>query len=352
MSYTPSLTADAPQAPSLCEAFAGHFRVGAAINSWHLNENSREYAVIRKQFNVFTLENESKPEPIHPEEGRYVFGRVDRFAEFGEKTGVRLRGHTLVWHSQCPDWFFTDENGNFVEKEVLLRRMKEHITAIVSRYRGKIGTWDVVNEVIRDEGGMRESKWYKIAGTDYIKEAFRCAHEADPAARLIINDYNLESSEAKADTMAAFVREMLEEGVPVHGIGLQMHLGPDTDFGKLKKNVRKFTALREIAPDFCLEVTELDLSCYRWGDEAEDIEQTPEYEAWFAAKYAELFRFLLELSDEGVLDTVVFWGIHDGASWLNGFPRRHKNYPLLIGREFVLKPAFFEVTGLVSGENG
>ena len=185
MPYNKSIAADAENAPSLREAFAGRFRVGAAINSWHLNENSREYAVIRKQFNVFTLENESKPEPIHPEEGRYVFDRVDRFAAFGEKAGVRLRGHTLVWHSQCPDWFFHDENGNFVEKEVLLRRMKEHITTIVSRYRGKIGTWDVVNEVIRDEGGMRESKWYKIAGTDYIKEAFRCAHEADPAARLI-----------------------------------------------------------------------------------------------------------------------------------------------------------------------
>ena len=352
MLYNKSMTADAADAPSLCEAFAGRFRVGAAINSWNLDESSREYAVLRKQFNVFTLENESKPEPIHPEEGRYVFGRVDRFAEFGEKTGVRLRGHTLVWHSQCPDWFFTDETGNSVSKEVLLRRMKEHITTIVSRYRGKIGTWDVVNEVLRDEGGMRESKWYKIAGTDYIKEAFRCAHEADPAARLIINDYNLESSDAKADTMGAFVREMLEEGVPVHGIGLQMHLGPDTNLEKLKNNVRKFTALREIAPDFCLEVTELDLSCYRWGDTAEDVEWTDERTAQFSAQYTELFRFLLELSDEGVLDTVVFWGLHDGISWLNGFPRRHRNYPLLIGRDFLLKPAFYEVVGLVTAENG
>jgi len=350
--HADTVGADADDAPSLREAFSGRFRVGAAINSWNLDETSREYTVLRKQFNVFTLENESKPEPIHPEEGRYVFGRVDRFAEFGEKTGVRLRGHTLVWHSQCPDWFFTDETGNAVTKDVLLGRMKEHITTIVSRYCGKIGTWDVVNEVLRDEGGMRESKWYQIAGTDYIKEAFRYAHEADPDARLIINDYNLESSDAKADTMAAFVREMLEESVPVHGIGLQMHLGPDTDLEKLKNNVRKFTALREIAPDFCLEVTELDLSCYRWGDTAEDVEWTDERTARFSAQYTELFRFLLELSDEGVLDTVVFWGLHDGISWLNGFPRRHRNYPLLIGRDFLLKPAFFDVTALAGTKNG
>jgi len=148
------------------------------------------------------------------------------------------------------------------------------------------------------------------------------------------------------------VREMLREGVPVHGIGLQMHLGPDTDLEKLKNNVRKFTALREIAPDFCLEVTELDLSCYRWDDTAEDVEWTDERTARFSAQYTELFRFLLELSDEGVLDTVVFWGLHDGISWLNGFPRRHRNYPLLIGRDFLLKPAFFDVTALAGTKNG
>jgi len=350
MPHDLTLTAGAESAPSLCRAFAEHFRVGAAINTWNLNEERPEYAVLRKQFNVFTLENESKPEALQPEEGRFVFDRFDRFAAFGERTGVTLRGHTLVWHGQCPDWFFTDETGAPASKEQLLSRMNRHITTVVSRYRGRIHTWDVVNEVLSDGGGMRESKWYRIAGTDYIKEAFRTAHAADPDARLIINDYNLESSDAKADTMAAFVREMLEEGIPVHGIGLQMHLGLDTDLEKLKKNVRKLAALRDIAPDFRLEVTELDLSCYRWGDEAEDIEQTPEFEARFAAKYTELFRFLLELSDEGILDTVVFWGLHDGCSWLNGFPRRHRNYPLLIGREFRLKPAFYEVIALTGNE--
>jgi len=302
--------------------------------------------VIKKHFNVFTLENQSKPEPVHPTEDQWVFEPVDRSAQFGEEDGMTLRGHTLVWHGQVPRWFFHDGEGD-ASAELLLARMRNHIHTMVTRYRGKIHTWDVVNEVLKDEGGLRESAWYRISGKEYIKEAFRAAHEADPDARLIINDYNLESSEAKADTMAELVREMLAEGIPVHGIGLQMHLGLDTDMERLKKNVRKFTAIRDIAPDFKLEVTELDVSCYRWGDEAEDIEWTEELTNRFTAKYNELFRFYLELAEEGALDTVVFWGLHDGVSWLNGFPRKHKNYPLLIGRDFELKPAFYDVIGLV-----
>lgn len=343
-------------APSISESFAKYirektgkdFRVGAAINSWNLREDTREYAVLTKQFDVFTLENESKPAPTHPEPGKYVFEGVDRFAAFGEETGKKLRGHTLVWHSQCPMWLFFDEKQELVSEDVLIERMREHIRTVVGRYKGRIAVWDVVNEVLRDEGGMRESLWYKIAGKNYIKEAFRIAHEADPEARLIINDYNLESSDAKADTMAELVREMIEEGIPVDGIGLQMHLNLlDTDMEKLKKNVRKFTALREIKPDLMLEVTELDMSCYRWADESADVEWTDELHEQFSAKYTELFRFCLELAEEGVLDSVVFWGLDDGHSWLNGFPRRHRNYPLLIGRGFELNKAFFDVIDLV-----
>ena len=146
--------------------------------------------------------------------------------------------------------------------------------------------------------------------------------------------------------MESFVREMIADGVPVHGIGLQMHLDLDTDIEHLKKNVRKLASIRNIAPDFKLEVTELDMSCYRRDDDAEDILWDDEKTAKFSAKYTELFRFYLELAEEGVLDTVVFWGLHDGVSWLNNVLRKHKNYPLLIGREFALKPAFWDVLDL------
>ncbi len=336
-------------APSLCEAYKDYFRVGAAINTRFFKEGfEKELALIRRQYNTYVLDLESKPVFIHPEEDRYVFEHVDKFVEFGEQQGAILRGHTLVWHQSCPDWFFLDKDGNEVTKEVLLERMRAHIKTIVSHYRGRIHSWDVVNEVIYKDGGkMRETKWYKIAGTDFIKEAYRAAHEADPDARLIINDYNLEEIEDKADTMIEFVREMHAEGVPIHGIGLQMHLYLlDTDIEVMKKNVRKLLVLRDIIPDLKLEVTELDMSCYHWDDTIEDVDWTDELRELFISKYKEVFAFYKELAEEGVLDSVIFWGTHDGNSWLNGFPRKHKNYPLLFDRELAIKPACLEVIKL------
>ena len=337
-------------APSLAEACRGRLRIGAAVNTWDLDEASPACAAIRRQFDILTLENESKPVNVQPEEGRFVFDKLDRFTDFGQKNGITLRGHTLVWHSQVPGWLFEGEDGAPASKEQLLSRMQAHIGTVVSRYRGKIATWDVLNEVLRDEGGLRESKWYKIAGRDYIPAAFQAAHEADPDARLLINDYNLESSEAKSDTMAALVEELLRAGTPVGGIGLQMHLSLYTDLELLKKNVRKLAALRAFAPDLRLEVTELDVSCYRFDDTAEDLLWTDALETAFREKYAALFRFYGELADEGTLDTVVFWGLSDAVSWLNGFPRRHKNYPLLIGRGWRVKPAFYDVLALAGNK--
>ncbi|MBE6725435.1 MAG: endo-1,4-beta-xylanase [Ruminococcaceae bacterium] len=338
-------TAYSPDVPSLKEVFRNRLRIGAAVNTWDLEPEAEAGRVIRKQFGILTLENESKPLYVHPEEDRYFFDRFDKFVRFGEENGIALRGHTLVWHGQCPGWFFRDGDSD-ASHDLLLSRMKEHIKTVVSRYRGRVAVWDVLNEVLRDEGGLRESRWYRIAGEDYIPAAFFAACEADPDARLVINDYNLESSEAKADTMAALVESLIRNGVPVDAVGLQMHLNLYTDMELLKKNVRKLAELRRLKPDFKLEVTELDLSCYRWGDNAEDLIWTEEHERAFREKYAALFRFYLELSEEGILDSVVFWGLNDGVSWLNGFPVRRRNYPLLIGRNNLLKPAFFDVAGL------
>ncbi len=334
---------------SLCGAFKDYFRVGAAINTRIFKPGyEKELAMVKNQYNTFVLDLESKPSFIHPEENRYNFEPVDKFIEFGEQMGARLRGHTLVWHQSVPDWFFEDENGNEVSADILIERMKEHIKTIVTRYKGRIHSWDVVNEVIHPDGNkMRENRWYKISGTRYIKEAFRAAHEADPTARLIINDYNLEEVEGKAEKMIEFVTEMHNEGIPVHGVGLQMHLYLlDTDVDVLKKYVRKLLTLRDIIPDFKLEVTEMDMSCYHWDSTDEDVEWTDELHALFSKKYSEVFEFFMELSKEGVLDSVLFWGTYDGNSWLNGFPRRHKNYPLLFDREYQFKQACLDVMAL------
>ena len=339
-------------APSLCEAFKDYFRVGAAINSWNLDENSDDFKTLIKNFNIFTLENESKPDAMHPSENTYNFATVDRFVEFGEKYDVDLRGHTLIWHSQVPNWFFKDENGQgTATAELLLERIKEHVTTIVSHYKGKIDTWDVVNEVIADDYGLRRSDWYNIVGDydgdgdkyDFIEAAFIAAREADPDARLIINDYSLESSSNKAITMYNAVKKMLEDGTPIDGVGFQMHIGLGADAEAMRENFKIIAKLKEINPDFVIEVTELDVNCYGWGQPKEDVDITDEFLEKFSKTYTDTISMLMDLSDEGLIDSVVFWGLHDGVSWLND---GHMNYPMLIARELKLKPAYFDVIAL------
>lgn len=338
-------------APSLCEAYADYFKVGAAINSWNLDGESDEFKTIIKNFNVFTLENESKPDAMHPAEDKYNFDTVDKFVEFGEEYGVSLRGHTLIWHSQCPDWFFKGENGQGkASAELLLQRIEEHVTTIVSHYKGKIDTWDVVNEVIADDYGLRRSDWYNIVGDydgdgdeyDFIEAAFKAARAADPDARLIINDYSLESSTNKAITMYNAVKKMLEDGTPIDGVGLQMHIGNGANAESMRENIKILARLKNINPDFVIEVTELDVNCYNWGEKA-DVELTDEFLERFSKTYTDVFNMLMDLSEEGILDSVVFWGIHDGVSWLNDGA---KNYPMLIARELELKDAYYDVLEL------
>ncbi len=342
-------------APSLCDAYADYFNVGACINPWNLDDTSSDdFKGIMKQFNAFVYENAGKPDAMHPSEKVYNFNDVDKFVEFGEKYDVTLRGHTLIWHSQVADWFFyaSGTSGEPATAEQLLKRIDEHVTTIVSRYKGKIDSWDVVNEVINDGGGLRFSDWLKIVGDydgdgdkyDYIEQAFISARAADPDARLIINDYNMEWSEQKTISMYLAVKKMLEDGVPIDGVGLQMHIGYDTNIDTLRSNLEKLAKLREINPDFILEVTELDMNCNGWDGDPND----KEFIEQFNKTYADLFALLMEYSEMGLLDTVVFWGINDGHSWLNSSER--DNYPFLIDRENKFKSAYWDVISLPLSE--
>lgn len=342
-------------APSLCQAYEDYFQVGAAINPSDLEEGSDRYKIIDKQFNVFTLENGTKAENIHPQEDVYDFEATDQLVEYGQANGKTVRGHTLVWYSQCPEWFFLDDQGNQVSAEVLIQRMKEHITTIVSRYKGKIHTWDVCNEVLDDSFGLRQSEWLNIIGDydgdgdsyDYIEIAFQTAHEADPDARLILNDYSLEANGNKAITMYNMVKQLLEEGVPIDGIGLQMHIDHETDLDAMDRCMRVLGRLREIDPDFVLEVTELDMSCFTWNDTSTQRELTEEFVQQFDEKYCQVFSLLMDYAQEGLLDTVVFWGYDDGSSWLNEYPVEGRtNHPLLIDRELKFKSAYWALMNL------
>ncbi len=338
-------------APSLYKAFEGKFRVGAAINSWDLDDpTSWNYQTIVQQYNTLVLENESKPDAIHPSEDQYYFDKFDKFVDFCEEHNITPRGHTLIWHSQVPGWFFKDGNQD-ASAELVLERIKEHVTTIVSRYKGRVKSWDVVNEVIGDGEQLRFSDWSRLVGDadgdgdkyDFIEAAFIAAHEADPDARLMINDYSLESSTDKAIRMYNAVKKMLEDGVPIDGVGFQMHIGNGIDYDAMKENYEIIARLRDINPDLMIEVTELDVNCYGWGEEKKDVEVTKEFLEQFSKTYTDVFKLMLELSDEGILDSVVMWGYYDGASWLND---GHQNYPMLIDKDHNLKDAYWDVLEL------
>ena len=340
------------EAPSIAETFKDYFRVGAAVNSWDIeNPESPQCKTILKQFNTLTMENESKPENLHPKEDEYYFDKFDEFVDFCEDNGIAPRGHTLIWHSQCPDWFFRD-GGQDASAELILDRIKEHVTTIVSRYKGRVATWDVVNEVIGDDSQLRFSEWSRLVGDydgdgdkfDFIETAFRAAREADPDARLVINDYSLESSKDKVIRMYNAVKQMLEEGVPIDGVGFQMHIGNGIDYEAMKENFEIIARLREIKPDFIIEVTELDVNCYGWNQEPADVELSKDFLKQFSTTYTDVYKLMMELSEEGILDSVVMWGLHDGVSWLNN---GHKNYPMLIDSDLKLKDAYYDVLDLV-----
>ncbi len=174
----------------LKDYYKNYFAIGVAVSPHNLKTD--EAQLIVQQFNSITPENAMKMGPIHPAENFYNWKDADSIVAFAKRNHLKIRGHNLCWHNQAPAWMFKDATGGTVSKEVLLQRLKDHITAVVTRYKGSIYAWDVVNEVISDkpEEYFRNSEWYKICGEDFVAKAFEYAHAADPNALLFYNDYN------------------------------------------------------------------------------------------------------------------------------------------------------------------
>ncbi len=349
---------------TLKDAFKGDFVIGAAINEAQITgQDARGDAIVLAQFNSISPENVLKWERIHPQPDQYNFALADQYVAFGRKHHMFIVGHTLVWHNQAPAWIFRDANGNLLSRDALLKRMRDHIDTVVGRYKGKIDSWDVVNEALNDDGSMRQSLWYKIIGPDYIEKAFEYAHEADPQALLIYNDYNLEN-ESKREGAIALVRKLQAEGVPIGGIGLQNHdnlTWPSADAEDA--TISAFAAL-----GLKVAITELDINVLPTGghqptaDVTLRIEQNKALNPYvgglpdsvqqqLAARYADLFRVFLKHRD--VVSRVTLWGVSDGDSWLNNSPVRGRtSYPLLFGRAGQPKPAFDAVIRVAGKSTG
>lgn len=339
--------------PSLKDAVGDKFLMGVALN---VNQSSgvdtSSIKLVKQHFNSIVAENCMKCEVIHPEEDRYDFTLADQFVSFGEKNGMAVIGHCLIWHSQLAPWFCVDEKGNNVTPEVLKQRMKDHITTIVTRYKGRIKGWDVVNEAILEDGSYRKSKFYEILGEEFIPLAFQYAHEADLDAELYYNDYAM-NMPGKREGVVKLVSSLKEKGIRIDAVGMQGHMGMDyPDINEFEQSIVAFAGT-----GVKVMVTEWDMSTLPTVKQSANISDTVAYQkmlnpypetlpdsvskAW-NNRMKQFFGLFEKHAD--VISRVTAWGVSDGDSWKNDFPVKGRHdYPLLFDRNYQPKPFVKEI---------
>jgi len=352
-STAPAPAASPAAARTLKDAFAGQFLMGAALNEAQFTEqDARGASTVKAQFNTITPENVLKWERVHPRLGEYDFAAPDQFVAFGERNGMFVVGHTLVWHQQTPRWVFQDANGARVSRDTLLARLRDHIHTVVGRYKGRIRGWDVVNEAVDEDGTLRKTPWLEIIGPDCLAKAFQWAHEADPSAELYYNDYSVENAPKRAGVVA-LVRSLQAQGVRITGVGLQGHNRIEWPaIEQQDSTIAAFAALgvkvmiTELDIDVLPRVTQRPPSADVSLNAAPDPRLDPyaaglpdSVQQVLAKRYGDLFGVYMK--HRNVISRVTFWGVADGDSWLNNWPVRGRtSYPLLFDRAGQPKPAF------------
>ena len=324
---------------ALKDTYKDKFMIGVAVNPRNITDPMQS-ALVCREFNSMTSENDMKPQPTEPAQGKFNWTGADRVANFARQNGIKLRGHCLVWHNQIGDWIYTDKKGQEVSKKELLKRIRKHITTVVKRYKDVVYCWDVVNEAITDdphaENYFRQSRLYKIAGDDFIREAFRAARKADKKALLFYNDYN-ECDPVKSRRIAEMVYKMKADGVPIDGIGMQAHYNiyePSTD--DIDRAIRLY---KDVVKH--IHVTELDVRVNReMGGQLKFKKDagviTDSIRHLQELQYAKLFKIFRSHSD--VIDCVTFWNLSDRDSWLDV-----KNYPLPFDEKYRPKPVYYMI---------
>jgi endo-1,4-beta-xylanase len=324
--------------PSLSEKYKDYFKVGVAVPYKALT-NPVDVALIKRHFNSITAENEMKPEALEPYEGTFNFSIADEYLNFCKKNNIAIRGHTLVWHQQTPSWFFENpQTGEKLtnsekDKKILLERLRKYIQTVVSRYKGRIYAWDVVNEAIDENqpDGFRRSDWFNILGPEYIEKAFIYAHQADPNALLFYNDYSTENP-IKREYIYKLIKGLKEKGVPIHGVGLQCHITvswPSVE--EVERTIKLFSSI----PGIKIHVTEIDISVAK--EFGEDIDE--ETKRYLLIQQARKLKDLFEVFKKykNVVTSVSFWGLKDDYSWLKG------DFPLLFDKDYQPKFAFWSL---------
>ena len=336
--------------PGLKDFIKDDFYVGVAISPRTLQGLDGEMIV--KHFTSMTAENAMKPASVIKQDGSYDFTEADKFIAFAQENGLKMRGHTLVWHGSTPRGYMNDADGNPLTKEQVMAKHENYIKAVFEHYpKDVIYAWDVVNEALADEPGesiyRTRSPWYTaFGGPEFIEWAFRTAKKYAPeGCELIYNDYNLVDP-AKLDRACEMLSDMLSRGVPIDGVGMQAHWDNTVTPEQLQNCIDRFSAL-----GLDVQITELDLTCFDnfHGPGAADRQKikqsvhfSQEMEDAQAEEYARLFDVLHKNHDK--ISSVTFWGLSDASSWLNGFPIRGRiDYPLLFDAQRQPKEAFFAI---------
>ena len=326
--------------PSICQTYSSYFSIGAAI--WPGDITGAHSELLRKHFNSVTAENAMKWGPIEPTEGNFNFARPDALVAFAKANHMLVRGHNLAWHQQNPRWLFKDANGNDLQptlenKALLLQRLEKHIRAVVSHYKDDVYAWDVINEVIdpKQADGFRRSPWFRITGTDFIDTAFRVAHEVAPKAKLYINEYDTTES-PKREFLYKLVRDLRKRGVPVDGVGHQMHSKINSPSAmEIVETINMFSAL-----GVDNQITELDISVY--GDSKSRYTAIPDAVlVQQALRYRDYFQAFRQL--KGKISSVTFWGQADDHTWLKSYPIARLDLPLPFDEQLQAKPAYWGV---------
>ena len=325
--------------PSVYQSLQGFFAVGAAVSQVRIQ--GEKAFLLTKHFNSITSENDMKWSSLQPTEGNFTFAAADAQVTFARTNNMAVRGHTLVWHNQIPAWVFNDASGNPMtptpeNKALLLQRLENHIRAVVPHFGSNVSAWDVVNEVIdpSQPDGFRRSPWFNITGTDYIERAFRVAREVAPTARLYINDFDT-TNVTKRAFLFNLISDLRSRGVPIDGIGHQMHNNVDFPSGQaIVDTINMFSGL-----GIDNQVTELDVSIYSGSNPViyDDYALIPQ--SLFikqAYRYKTFFDVYRQLT--GKISSVTFWGLADDDSWLTS-PTR-VNAPLLFDQSFKHKLAY------------
>lgn len=338
---------ESPTGKGLKDYYHDYFPIGVAVSAATIA--GPDTTLIIRQFNSITPENAMKMGPVHPQENRYNWKDADAIVDFAMSRGMRIRGHNLCWHEQTPSWLFVNAAGDTVSKEVLLKRLKDHIYNVVGRYKGRVYAWDVVNEAVADEDSndstriLRNSPWYRICGEEFIEKAFEYAHAADPQAQLFYNDYNTERPE-KRERVYSLLRRLVAAGVPISGVGIQAHWSVfEPSMAELRATIDRFASL-----GLKVQVTELDISIYHWEKNlrarqpGESDAYTPELQRRQAEQYRNAFAAFRD--NKGAITGVTFWNVSDRHTWLDNYPvPGRKNYPLLFDTSGQPKKAWRDV---------